>query len=150
MEIILTQPVKNLGDKNDIVKVKDGYALNYLIPQKMAIPATISNKKVVAENKKQAEHKEARVKEEAQKIADKLGKITLKVSTLIGKEGKIYGAITPLQIHNYLKEKGFDIDRKNIHLNEEVKAAGAYTATVHLHKEVQATVKFEVVEKPQD
>lgn len=147
MEIILLASVRNLGDKDDIANVKPGYANNYLIPQGLAIAATKTNKKIVAENLRQAEHRQEKIKEEARKLAELLSSLTLKVQTLVGKEGKIFGSVTPIQIGNMLKEKGFDIDRRKITIPDEIKSVGEYTATISLHREVKAEVKFEVLER---
>ena len=147
MEIILLASVRNLGDKDDVANVKPGYANNYLIPQGLAIAATKTNKKIVAENLRQAEHRQEKIKEEARKLAELLSSLTLKVQTLVGKEGKIFGSVTPIQIGNMLKEKGFDIDRRKITIPDEIKSVGEYTATISLHREVKAEVKFEVLER---
>jgi len=146
MEIILKQDVERLGSKDDLVKVKDGYARNYLIPQKKAIEASVSAKKVLAENIRQRAHKEAKFKNEAQKIADQLvnKKITIgaKTSTL----GKIFGSVNTIQLAEAINKKGFEIDRKQIMLPEDhIKEIGTYTAKIKLHKEVIIEVEFEVV-----
>ena len=146
MEIILKQDVERLGSKDDLVKVKDGYARNYLIPQKKAIEASVSAKKVLAENIRQRAHKEAKLKNEAQKIADQLvnKKITIgaKTSTL----GKIFGSVNTIQLAEAINKKGFEIDRKQIMLPEDhIKEIGTYTAKIKLHKEVIIEVEFEVV-----
>ncbi len=148
MEIILKNDVEKLGEKNDLVKVRDGYALNFLIPQGHAIPATSSAKKELAENLKQAAHKLAKVKNEAVALADKISKVKMTISTLAGKNGKLYGSITPLQIANSLKEQGVELDRKRIYIKEDITELGHYTATLNLHKEVKVELKFDVVEKP--
>ncbi len=146
MEIILKQDVERLGSKDDVIKVKDGYARNYLIPQKKAIEASVSAKKVLAENIRQRAHKEAKLKNEAQKIADQLvnKKITIgaKTSTL----GKIFGSVNTIQLAEAINKKGFEIDRKQIMLPEHhIKEIGTYTAKIKLHKEVIIEVEFEVV-----
>ncbi|MGE0020838.1 MAG: 50S ribosomal protein L9 [Draconibacterium sp.] len=146
MEIILKQDVDRLGSKDDVIKVKDGYARNYLIPQKKAIEASVSAKKVLAENIRQRAHKEAKLKNEAQKIADQLvnKKITIgaKTSTL----GKIFGSVNTIQLAEAINKKGFEIDRKQIMLPEDhIKEVGTYTAKIKLHKEVIIEVEFEVV-----
>lgn len=145
MEVILLASVRNLGDKDDLVNVKPGYANNYLLPQGLALTATKSNKKIVAENQRQAAHRQEKIKEEARQLAELLNSLSLRVEALVGKEGKIFGSVTPIQICNLLKEKGFDIDRRKITMPEEIKAVGEYIATVSLHREVKADVKFEVV-----
>ncbi|MCG8475493.1 MAG: 50S ribosomal protein L9 [Cytophagales bacterium] len=145
MEIILTQNIKGLGFKNDIVSVKPGYGRNYLIPQGYAILATESNKKMIAENIKQAAHKAEKIKADAEALAASIGSTKLAISTKAGENGKIFGSITPLQLSEALKEKGFDIDRKQISLDTEAKFVGEYTATIALHKEVKHEIIVEVV-----
>jgi large subunit ribosomal protein L9 len=147
MEIILKQDVKNLGYKDDVVKVKNGYGRNFLIPRGMATLADAQNKKIHAENVKQRAHKEAKVKDEAEKTAAKLSEMTVKVTTKAGENGKIFGSVTAVQINEGLRKLGFDIDRRNITIeNEEsVKSVGVYNAKARIHKEVMANFKFEVV-----
>ncbi|MBX3101791.1 MAG: 50S ribosomal protein L9 [Bacteroidetes bacterium] len=147
MEVILLQDVAKLGDKDDVVKVKPGFANNYLIPRGMAVMATASTKKVLAENLRQAAHRQEKIKAEAQQLAQKLSNLTLTVPTLAGKEGKIYGSITPLQIANLLKEQGYDVDRRKITFETEIRVLGEYKARVNLHKEIKAEVALQVVEK---
>lgn len=145
MEIILLEDVKNLGYKDDIVEVKAGYGRNYLIPQKMAIIANATNRKVLAENVRQASHKADKVRQDAQNIADAIGDTVFQVSAKVGESGKIFGAVTPLQIADVLKEKGFEVDRRRISLEGDVKTLGNYVALLDLHKEVKHRVNFEVV-----
>ena len=145
MELILKEDIKGLGYKNDIVKVRDGYGRNFLIPKKMAILATDSNKKVVAENIKQAAHKAEKIKSEASDIAAKLEGLTVNISTKVGESGKIFGAITSLQVSDALKAKGFAIDRKKISFKEDIKEVGTYKAQLDLHKEVKQTITVNVV-----
>src|SRR4051812_12153589 len=114
MEIILTQDVQGLGYKNDVVKVKPGYGRNYLIPNGVALIANDSNKRMIAENSRQAAHKAAKVKQDAETIAQKMGELTVEVKTKAGETGKIFGAVTAIQIADALKAKGFDIDRKKV------------------------------------
>lgn len=145
MEVILKDDVKGLGYKNDIVNVKPGYGRNFLIPRGVAIIANESNKKMIAENTKQAAHKAEKVKKDAQATAEKVSGISLKVPAKVGESGKIFGAVTALQISDGLKEKGIDVDRKRIAFKTEVKEVGDYVAILDLHKEVKAEVKFTVV-----
>jgi len=145
MEIILRQDIAGLGYKNDTVKVKPGYGRNYLIPQGYAIIANETNKKIVAENLKQAAHKAEKLKTDAQAIATKIEGTSLQIPAKIGDSGKIFGAITTLQISDALKAKGIDIDRKKISIKEDVKEAGDFVAKVDIHKEVKTEVKFSVV-----
>ena len=146
MEVILKQPVRNLGDQDDVVKVKPGYARNYLIPQGLAILATASNKKALEEKKRQAAHKVEFVRQQAQEKAEELNGLKLTIETLAGADGKLFGSITPLQISNQLKDKGYEVDRKTITL-EDIRSIGEYVAVIHLHKEVKAEVEVEVVKK---
>jgi len=145
MEIILKTDIKGLGYKNDLVIVKPGYGRNYLIPQGFAVLATGSNKKILAENIKQAAHKAEKIKTEADNIAAKLGELTLEIKAKIGDSGKIFGKVTTLQISDALATKGFEIDRKKIAINVPVEGAGEFTADIDLHREVKTHVKFVVV-----
>ena len=145
MEVILKDDVKGLGYKNDTVTVKPGYGRNYLIPQGLAVIASTANKKVVAENIRQAAHKAEKIQNDAQELANSIGDITLEIPAKVGESGKIFGSVTTLQISDALKAKGFDVDRKRISFDQEVKSAGEYTASLNLHKEVKHQVKFNVV-----
>jgi large subunit ribosomal protein L9 len=145
MEIILKTDIAGLGYKNDIVAVKPGYGRNYLIPQGFATLATGSSRKILAENIKQVAHKAEKVKLDASALAESIGDITLDIPAKVGESGKIFGRVTTIQISEVLKEKGFDVDRKKISLDSEVKFVGEYTATLDLHKEVKHKVKFNVV-----
>jgi len=145
MEIILKEDVINVGYKGDIVKVKDGYGRNFLIPQKKAVLATVSAKKMLAEDLKQRAHKLERIKNEAQELADKLKDITLSVGAKTSTTGKIFGAVGPIQIADAFEKAGFTVDRKVIVLKEPVKEIGSYKVTLKLHKEVAVEVSFNVV-----
>lgn len=145
MEIILKQDIKGVGYKNDLVDVKPGFGRNYLIPQGLAIVASSTNKKVLAENLKQAAHKAEKIKEDAQAIANGVEDLLLEIKAKVGEKGKIFGAITTLQISDALKERGFDVDRKKIGFKGDVKEEGEYQAVLDLHKEVQTEVAFKVV-----
>lgn len=145
MEVILTQDVPNLGYRGDVVKVKPGYARNYLIPQRMGVIASAANLKMAAENAKQGANKLNKIKADAQALAETLAKTTIEITVKTGTSGKIFGSITTLQIAQALKDKGFDIDRRKIHLNEEIKNTGEYKATIDLHKEVKATLDLNII-----
>lgn len=145
MEVILKQDVTGLGYKNDTVKVKAGYGNNYLIPNGFALIANDSNKRLINENVRQAAHKAAKIKQDAEALAAKVGELTIEVGTKAGESGKIFGAVTALQIADILKAKGFDIDRKKVHLKEIPKQLGTYTATLDLHKEVKHDIQVKVV-----
>jgi large subunit ribosomal protein L9 len=145
MEVILKQDVAGLGYKNDIVKVKAGYGNNYLIPQGYALIATESNKRSVQENIRQAAHKAAKLKQDAEALAAKMGDLTIEIGTKAGESGKIFGAVTAVQISDALKAKGFEVDRKKVHLKEAPKQLGTYNVTIDLHKEVKHEIKVNVV-----
>jgi large subunit ribosomal protein L9 len=145
MEIILTQDVQGLGYKNDVVKVKPGYGRNYLIPNGVALIANDSNKRMVAENSRQAAHKAAKIKQDAEAVAQKMGELTVEVKTKAGETGKIFGAVTAIQIADALKAKGFDIDRKKVVLKDQPKQLGTYKVTLDLHKEVKHEITVNVV-----
>ena len=143
MEIILKEDIAGLGYKNDIVKVKDGYGRNYLIPQGKAVIATESAKKILAENERQRAHKLAKIKADAEALAAKLNGIKLTLTAKVNEDGTIFGGVGAAQVAEALAAKGFEIDRKII-AAETVKAVGQYTAVINLHKEVKAEVTFEV------
>jgi len=146
MEIILKQDVNNLGSKDDVVVVKDGYACNFLIPKGFAMLATSSAKKVLAENIKQRAHKEAKIKAEAEKFAVKMNGIKLIIGAKTSSTGKIFGSVNTIQIAEALLAQGFEVDRKNIKLQEEqIKQVGEYKAKVKLHRDVHVELDFEVV-----
>lgn len=146
MEIILKKDLKGLGYKNDIVKVKNGYGRNFLIPQGIAVLATDSNKKMQAEEIKQSSFKEQKLRTEATATAEKLAEVSVKVGAKAGESGKIFGSVTNIQLADALKKAGYEVDRKNIEMNEEaIKSLGTYTAKVRLFKEISATVNFEVI-----
>jgi large subunit ribosomal protein L9 len=145
MEVILKQDVAGLGYKNDTVKVKPGFGRNYLIPQGIAIIANDSNKRMMAENARQAAHKAAKVKQTAQELADKIGELTLEIGTKAGESGRIFGAVTPLQVSDALKAKGFDVERRKIQFKEQPKQLGTYSVLLDLHKEVKHEIKLSVI-----
>ncbi|MDO4368823.1 MAG: 50S ribosomal protein L9 [Bacteroidales bacterium] len=146
MEIILKQDVNNLGHKDDIVVVKNGYATNYLIPQGFAIMATPSAKKVHAENLKQRAHKEAKLREDAAALAAKLEGVEVTVATKVSSTGKVFGSVNNIQIAEALAAKGFEIDRRNITVaDDKLQEVGVYDATVKCYKDIKATIKVAVV-----
>jgi large subunit ribosomal protein L9 len=147
MEIILKQDVPNLGFKDDMITVKDGYARNYLIPQGLAILAISSEKKKLAETLKQRAFKEEKVKKEAEKMSEKMSDIHVKIGAKVGASGKIFGSVNALQIAEAIKKQyDIEIDRKKIMVDgESVKEVGVYKAKINLHKEVRFDIKFEVI-----
>ena len=144
MEIILIQDVANLGYKNDIVKVRDGYGRNYLLPNKLAIIANESNRKQLAENLKQQAHKLAKQLADAQALAEKLTAIVITVPVKANEDGKIFGTVTTQQIADALKAQEVEVDKKVITV-EPIKQVGEYEATARLHREVKAAIKINVV-----
>lgn len=146
MEVILKEDISTLGHKDDIVTVKDGYARNYLIPKGLAINATPSAKKMHQEILRQRAHKEEKLIEEAKKAAREIEGVTLTIGAKTSTKGKIFGSVNTIQISEALKEKGFDVDRKNISIKEElIKEVGSYTAKVKLYKNVFVEIPFEIV-----
>ena len=144
MEIILKEDLRGLGHKNDTVTVKPGYGRNYLIPKGLAMVAYEVNKKIALENIRQAAHKVAKLKEEAEALATQLDQLTIEIPAKAGDSGKIFGAITPVQIANVLKEHRIVIDRKDISFDKPVKTLGTHEVILALHKEVTHTLNFKV------
>lgn len=145
MKIILKENVNNLGYKDDVVEVKNGYARNYLIPQGKAILATSSALKVLAENQRQRAHKIAKIKADAEAVAASLEGVSLTIPAKTSSTGTIFGSVGAIQIAEELEKLGHNIDRKTIIIKNAVKEVGKYTATINLHKEVQVEIPFEVV-----
>ncbi len=146
MEVILLEDVAKLGHKDDIVTVKAGFGRNYLIPQKLAILATESARKVHAENQRQKAHKQEKIKQDAIELAAKLEGKSLTIGAKASSTGKIFGSVNTIQIAEALEKDGFTIDRKVITIKDDsVKDLGTYTATIKLHREVKVDITFEVV-----
>jgi large subunit ribosomal protein L9 len=144
MEVILKTDIVGLGYKNDVVAVKPGYARNYLIPQGYALVATSSSRKVLAENLKQAAHKAEKIKNDALAMAEQIGEMVITIPMKTGESGRIFGRVTNTQVADFLREKGYELDRKKIAI-EDIKNVGDYSATLDLHKEVKHKVKVSVV-----
>ncbi len=146
MKIILMQDMEKLGLKNDVITVKTGYARNYLIPKGYAVQASDSVLKMHNENLKQRAHKEEKIRQEAEKLAQKLADIKLVIGAKVSSAGKIFGSVNTIQLAEALNEKGFEIDRKNIILGEDaIKEIGNYKAVIKLHRDVRVDIDFEVV-----
>lgn len=146
MELILKQDVENLGFKDDLVSVKSGYGRNFLIPTGQAILATSSAKKVLAENLRQRAHKEAKLVEDANKTAEAIKNIEIKVEAKAGKSGKLFGAITNANVAEELAKLGHNVEKKYIQvIGGNIKAVGTYVAKVRLHREVNIEFEFNVV-----
>lgn len=148
MEVILIKDVNKLGFRDEVVNVKAGYGRNFLIPQGYAVMATPSAKKSLKEKLRQRSHKETKLKDDAEKVAETLAKLELKIVAKVGENGKIFGSVNTVQLADALKKEGFEIDRKSISIkNEPIKEVGKYEANVALHKEVSQTLTFEVAEE---
>lgn len=146
MYVILKQDITSLGHKDDIISVKNGYALNYLIPKGLAVNATPSLRKMHEELLRQRAHKEEKVREEALAIAGKIKVLKLTIGAKTSTKGKIFGSVNTIQISEALKNQGFEIDRKDITIKEElIKEIGNYTATIKLHKDVNVEIPFEII-----
>ncbi len=148
MEIILKQDVAHVGYKDEIVKVKDGYANNYLLPKKLAIMATSSAKKMLAEDLKQKAYKEQKIRTEATATAEKINALQgLVIKTKAGENGRIFGSVNSIVVADALKNQfDMDLDRKKIMLKgDTVKELGSYKATVNIYKDIKAELSFEVV-----
>ncbi|MBL0043375.1 MAG: 50S ribosomal protein L9 [Flavobacteriales bacterium] len=148
MEIILKKDVEHVGFANDVVKVRDGYARNFLLPRGLAVSATESERKQLAETLKQRAHKEAKVRAEAEKNAAMLADKTIKIGSKVGEKGKIFGSVNTIMLADAFKLLGVDLDRKYIKLKgEAIKTIGKYEAEVVFHRDVVRTIPFEVVEE---
>ena len=145
MKIILKEDIANLGYKDDVVEVKNGYGRNYLIPQKKAVIATPSALKVLAEDLKQRAHKIAKQKADAEALAATLEGVSLTIGAKTSATGTIFGSVNNIQIADALEKLGHNIDRKLISVKTAIKEVGSYTATIKLHKEVSVEIPFEVV-----
>ncbi len=146
MEIILKQDLPNLGYKNELVTVKDGYGRNYLIPAGLAIIGNDANKKVRAENLKQRSHKEEKIKKNAEEMRTKLEDVKITIGAKTSSTGKIFGSVNNIQLSEALKKEGHEIDRKNILVKgDTIKEIGEYNAKIKLHKEVEFDLPFIVV-----
>lgn len=145
MQVILKEDILNLGYKDELVTVKDGYGRNYLLPQGKAIIATESAKKVLAENLKQRAHKLEKIKQDAQDLAAKLESVSLTIGAKTSSTGTIFGSVTNIQVAEALEKLGYNVDRKIILIKDAVKEIGSYKAVAKLHKEVSVEIPFEVV-----
>ncbi len=146
MEIILKQDVKNLGYAHDVVKVRNGYGLNYLIPNGLAMIASGSNIKINEEILRQRQHKLSKIKMEAEKVKTAIENVVLTIPAKVGENGKLFGSVTTQQLADVLKKMGQNIEKRQISMKDEhIKALGTYTAEVQLHRDVVVPVTFEVV-----
>jgi len=145
IEVILKADVENLGNKYDIVRVRPGYAWNYLIPKGMAEIATPGAKRHLEAHLRQIAHKLAQEKAAAERVATQIQSLSLTIPALAGKDGKLFGAITPQQIVEALAEKGIKIERRQVHFPVPARTLGTYEVEIRLHREVKAILTIEVV-----
>ena len=147
MEVILRDHVEKLGRRGEIVKVSDGYARNYLLPRKLAFPATEGNRKHVERERKIMETREAEEKSQAEAIASRLSTIDITIARRVGETEQLYGSVTAVDIADFLKTKGFEIDRRKLILPEPIKTLGEHDVPLKLHREVTAPLKVKVVKE---
>ena len=147
MEIILREHVENVGKRGEIVKVSDGYARNYLLPRKLALPVTEANKKHVERERKITESREAEEKGQAEALAARLSALDIAITRRVGDTEQLYGSVTGGDIADFLKTKGFDIDKRKIILPEPIKAIGSHDVPLKLHREVTVPLKVRVVKE---
>jgi len=147
MDVILKQDIKNLGFTDDIVKVRNGFGLNYLIPRGFAVIANDTNRKIHMEVVKQRAHKLNKLRSDADSLVAKLESVTLNIGAKVGENGKLFGSITSQQLVEKLKSMGYEIDKKNVVMPEDhIKKTGTYTAEIIVHRDIRAKLNFEVVE----
>jgi len=147
MEVILREHVDNLGRRGEVVKVAAGYARNFLLPRKLALPATAGNKKHVERERKIMETREAEEKGQAEAIAARLSAVAIAIPRRTGDSDQLYGSVTSADIADFLKTKGFEIDRRKLILPEPIKAIGEYTVPLKLHREVTVPLAVKVVKE---
>jgi large subunit ribosomal protein L9 len=145
MEVILREHVETLGRRGDIVKVAEGYARNYLLPRKLALPVTDNNKRQIERERKLAEARDTEEKAAAEAIATRLTQLEVEIPRRVGEHDALYGSVTTADIAQALKDKGFDVDKRRIALAEPLKALGETTVPVKIHRDVTAQVKVKVV-----
>jgi large subunit ribosomal protein L9 len=145
MEVILREDVEKLGHRGQVVKVAPGYARNFLLPRKLAVAATASNKKIVEQEREAWLRREAKLKNEAEDLAKLMSGVTLTITQKAGEEGQLFGSVTAKDIAEGLEKQNYHIDRKKIHLEDHIKMVGEYKVPVRLHREVTADITVNVV-----
>ena len=150
MEVILRDHVEKLGKRGEIVKVSDGYARNYLLPRKLALPATEGNRKHVERERKIMETREAEEKSQAEAVATRLSTVDITIARRVGETEQLYGSVTAADIADFLKSKGFEIDRRKLILPEPIKSIGEHDVPLKLHREVTVPLKVKVVKEGGD
>ncbi len=147
MQVILLEEVSSLGKAGDLVKVSDGYGRNYLIPKNKAILATEKNIKALEHQKRLVQHRMVKTKKDVQKMAQEIEALSCTFAKTVGESGKLFGSVTTMEIEAFLKENGFDVDRKKIQLDEPIKSVGMFTVPIKLHPDVVAQLKVWVVQE---
>jgi large subunit ribosomal protein L9 len=147
MQIILLENIPSLGKAGDLVKVSDGYGRNYLVPQKKAILATEKSLKVIEHQKRQVQQRIEKAKKDAEKLGQRIEKLSCTFAKTVGESGKLFGSVTSMDIENYLKENGIEVDRKKVSLEEPIKNLGVFTVPIRLHPEVTTHLKVWVVQE---
>lgn len=149
MEVVLMKDYEKLGKALDVIAVKDGYARNYLIPSGIAVPATESNKRKVADAKRNAEQREEKKSKEAQELSKKIEQVPCTIPVKVGDEEKIFGSVTAQEISDFLKKEGFDVEKRQVELDEPIKQLGVYSIKINLYRDVSARLKVWVVKEEQ-
>ena len=147
MEVILRDHIDNLGRRGDVVKVAPGYARNYLLPRKLALPVTEANRRIINRERALADAREAEERQRAEAIAARLATLELSIARRVGETEQLYGSVTSADVAEALAEKGFDIERRRIQLEDPLKTIGEHVVVVRLHREVSAQVKVAVVKQ---
>jgi len=147
VKIILRQDYDSLGKTGDVVTVKDGYARNFLIPKRIAVSATPKNVKILEEEQKTIQHRKDKDRRRAEVLAKEMEKISLTATVPVGEEDRVFGSVTAQSVADLLKEKGYDIDKRKIQLDEPIKALGIYTVPLKLHTDVEAKIRVWVVKE---
>ena len=145
MELILRQDVEHLGRRGDVVHVKGGYGRNYLLPHNLAMPVTTGNRKVVEQEKAAGVRRDVREQSDAQQLSSMLGQLTLTIPRKAGESGVLFGSVTSLDLAEALHKKGYEIDRRKIHLEDPIKQLGEFQVPVRLHREVTVSIQVQVV-----
>lgn len=147
MQVILLEDILSLGKAGDLVKVSDGYGRNYLIPQKKAILSTEKGLKMLEHQKRQVQHRMGKMKKNLENVAQQIAGLSCTFTKSVGESGKLFGSVTSMEIENYLKENGIEVDRKKIVLDEPIKSVGVFTVPIKLHPEIVAQLKVWVVQE---
>ena len=147
MEVILTQKVEGLGERGDVVRVKNGFARNYLFPKKFAVPSTEAQKRILSEENRLHDVRDRKLKQTVQAIAEKMKGLSCTLVVQAGEEDKLYGSVTSHDIAKAVVEQGFDVDHRQVVLEEPIKKLGVYTVPVRLHREVEVAIKVWVVKE---